>query len=496
MAEKPKCFMSSYLSPRRQYKGLPTKTRGVSTTTRVNSYGRSAIKLAELTKPVGSRAHQSTSGRVWAFTPKPTMRCCTKSNCMHHFKSDTDPRIIKARAPLFDTSLSTQQLRVKLIHNWKNLKIVGLDGIERRVCAKAACEVFCVSKSFLYPLTKKSGGHTRTQANMLRAKKSVSITTWLQEEKTLMDAMPDDGTFICHFPRKKDLYDQYMLDALDDTSGILVGCKPDHFLKTLRVGFEEIRLRKHCRFAKCDFCEEWKGRMHDQSVDAAVRAEAKERYTEHANWAHVRERGFYHTKKLKAEKDPTNFMSIALDGTDQMYQGLPHFGQKIKGDGIEMRLKVHTQIAMVHGRQPMVFVATEDIYGDPNLTIECLNRIFKREEEQRPNGLPDTLFLQLDNCFRENKNTYVFAYLVWIIERTVFKDIFVSFLPVGHTHFDADQFASRVSVALKDTDVTTLTQYVNILRYCYTDKDDKSGEPIDVCHKGRIGPQIDFQPIA
>ena len=81
----------------------------------------------------------------------------------------------------------------------------------------------------------------------------------------------------------------------------------------------------------------------------------------------------------------------------------------------------------------MVFVANEDILGDPKLTIECLNRVFKREEEQRPNGLPETLYLELDNCFRENKNTFTFAFLVWIIERGVFKEIFVSFLPVD-TH--------------------------------------------------------------
>lgn len=126
----------------------------------------------------------------------------------------------------------------------------------------------------------------------------------------------------------------------------------------------------------------------------------------------------------------------------------------------------------------MVFVATEDILGDPNLTIECLNRVFKREEEQRPNGLPDTLYLELDNCFRENKNTFTFAFLVWIIERGVFKEIFVSFLPVGHTHFDPDQFASRISVAVNHVDVTTIQQYVKILRKCYTDK--ASDEQIQV----------------
>ena len=50
-------------------------------------------------------------------------------------------------------------------------------------------------------------------------------------------------------------------------------------------------------------------------------------------------------------------MSIALDGMDQFPHGFPHFRQKQKNDGIGMRLKVHTQIAMAHGRPPLVFVA-------------------------------------------------------------------------------------------------------------------------------------------
>ena len=73
--------------------------------------------------------------------------------------------------------------------------------------------------------------------------------------------------------------------------------------------------------------------------------------------------------------------------------------------------------------------------------------MIKREEEARGGELPDTMYLQLDNCIRENKNTYVITFLAWLIERGVFKVIKVSFLPVGHTNFDNDQVASRVSTA-------------------------------------------------
>ena len=88
---------------------------------------------------------------------------------------------------------------------------------------------------------------------------------------------------------------------------------------------------------------------------------------------------------------------------------------------------------MVHGRQPLVFIAHEDIAGDPNWVTETLYRALHKIEAQGP--LPPTLYLQLDNCFRENKNSYLVAYLCWLVERNAFKEIFVSFLPTGqYTH--------------------------------------------------------------
>ena len=121
-------------------------------------------------------------------------------------------------------------------------------------------------------------------------------------------------------------------------------------------------------------------------------------------------------------------------------------------------------MGIVHGCDPYVFLAHEDIAGDPNWTIESLYQIFKREEQKRAAGLPRILYLQLDNCFRENKNTYLFAWLSWLVERSVFDHVFVSFLPTGHTHFDCDQFASRIAVALKFLNVKTVEEYIDAIR--------------------------------
>ena len=51
---------------------------------------------------------------------------------------------------------------------------------------------------------------------------------------------------------------------------------------------------------------------------------------------------------------------------------------------------------------------------------------------------PETLYLQADNCFPQNKNVYVFFFLAILILRGYFKDIYFNFLPVGHTHDDQD----------------------------------------------------------
>ena len=94
-----------------------------------------------------------------------------------------------------------------------------------------------------------------------------------------------------------------------------------------------------------------------------------------------------------------------------------------------------------------------------------LYRTLKAELEERDHP-PKVLYLQLDNCIRENKNTVLFCALCWWIERGIFTIVYVSFLPSGHTHFDCDQLASRVSLPLRFSDVTSLDHLMRLLAGC------------------------------
>ena len=51
--------------------------------------------------------------------------------------------------------------------------------------------------------------------------------------------------------------------------------------------------------------------------------------------------------------------------------------------------------------------------------------------QEKKGKLPPVLFLQMDNCWRENKNWIMFSYLSWLVEMGVFRKVQIEFLIVG-----------------------------------------------------------------
>ena len=70
--------------------------------------------------------------------------------------------------------------------------------------------------------------------------------------------------------------------------------------------------------------------------------------------------------------------------------------------------------------------------------------------------LPPILRVQLNNCAKNNKSRYVFAYWSFFVEKGIFKEVFVSFLLVGHTHDDIDASFGRWSMKLREEDFSTI----------------------------------------
>ena len=153
-----------------------------------------------------------------------------------------------------------------------------------------------------------------------------------------------------------------------------------------------------------------------------------------------------------------------MDGTDQLSNGIPQFRESSKDDTGQQRIKNHLEVVQIAGAPDIIkcYVVPEDVANDSNVSVEVLQRSLKAEERRR-GGLPPILNVQLDNCRGSNKNTYLFAYLAWLIEREVFTVVYVSFLPVGHTHNGPDRISSRISNAVRKTNIFTEKRFYQVI---------------------------------
>ena len=111
------------------------------------------------------------------------------------------------------------------------------------------------------------------------------------------------------------------------------------------------------------------------------------------------------------------------------------------------------------------------MHNDANLSITITHHVIMSWECP----LPRTLYIQLDNTTRENKNQTFLAYLCMLVDKGIFDKIKVGFLLVGHTHDQIDQMFSTFSRRLGRNDAFTLEEMMSIVKESYTPRP-------EVCH--------------
>ena len=70
--------------------------------------------------------------------------------------------------------------------------------------------------------------------------------------------------------------------------------------------------------------------------------------------------------------------------------------------------------------------------------------------------LPLILNVQMDNATSDNKNRYVFCFWSLLVAKKIFREVYVNFMIVGHTHDDIDALFGRWSMALKKESFSTV----------------------------------------
>ena len=141
------------------------------------------------------------------------------------------------------------------------------------------------------------------------------------------------------------------------------------------------------------------------------------------------ERRKYHLHRYKARRSHSKYLTIILDGMDQSKADVPNLRRVCKSTANLQKMRTHLVGAIMHsGLCPMgkTFHGIFDLFQwphDSNLTINILVTLLTLFNDRF--GLPPVLNLQLDNCWRENKNKYVFTFLSLLVEWSVFDKVWL-----------------------------------------------------------------------
>ncbi|XP_068752651.1 uncharacterized protein [Montipora capricornis] len=224
------------------------------------------------------------------------------------------------------------------------------------------------------------------------------------------------------------------------------------------------------RFTKCTDCTRYK-EAKEKTYDKKARQEIDKLLNEHMElvW---RERRVYYLHRYKARRYPSKYLTIIDDAMDQKTTCIPRVRRKTKPTCNLATVGTHLVGAIFHsGQSPH----GKDVFGsfdyyqwshDPNLTASVLLTVLAKWCEKYQ--LPPVLYLQVDNCVKENKNQFILWLRACLVEVGIFEKIRLNFLPVGHTHEDIDAFFGVFSKYLAQTDVYTIEDLLRAMESCLT----------------------------
>ncbi len=138
------------------------------------------------------------------------------------------------------------------------------------------------------------------------------------------------------------------------------------------------------------------------------------------------ERKKYHHHRQKARSEPNKCVAIIIDGMDQAKTNLPNTKIIAKSTSGLWRLRTHVTGVLAHTQAPcgklaFAYVDLLQWPHDSNLTLTVLMNTLNEFQKARP--LPSTLYLQMDNTVRENKNRYVLGFCAALVELRIFQKV-------------------------------------------------------------------------
>ena len=268
--------------------------------------------------------------------------------------------------------------------------------------------------------------------------------------------------------------------------------------KIRRRSFEEYDAKKPGdNFARCSSCDKYHSlrKLHQPGTQASLLLATKLQMHLNKAWAH---RDLYATNRYRSKCFSHECITIMHDKMDHVKTASPIFSHKTKHlDGF-MKLPVSVTGMLAHGHGDVRYAHYGlDLYPhDANYIVGSIAKLL-RDLELPPKSssrhlfansrssplyeallrgaeicesslppplahplpatpLPPILNVQMDNATGDNKNHFVFCFWSLLVANKIFREVYVNFMIVGHTHDDIDALFGRWSMALKKESFPTI----------------------------------------
>jgi len=138
-------------------------------------------------------------------------------------------------------------------------------------------------------------------------------------------------------------------------------------------------------------------------------------------------------RDMYAARNPKTVLSISMDGKAPLL--LPFLPRLAKSLFAKIRVRQQLWGLVNYGRKEYDFYPYLDWWRhDPNLTITFLWIHIKRIISEHGYTPADILYVNADYCARENKNRWMFPFLLLCVKKGYFKSVELNFLMPGHSH--------------------------------------------------------------
>jgi hypothetical protein len=224
-----------------------------------------------------------------------------------------------------------------------------------------------------------------------------------------------------------------------------------------------VKFLKQTILGRCDFCMSipmQKSKITSE-LDKQVFLEACSQHRE----LHTRERISYSNRTHMSKAHPEQMLHLVFDCPDG-YE-VPHIIPITKETANLPKLSINAVGTINHSAQTRDFLFFLEGYKkNSNLMLTCFY-LHIMEHFHMTGSHPPILWLQADNCFKENKNRWMMAFCCWLIHIGWFKEVMISMLPPGHTHIDIDQVFSTFSLWLDRHSVECVTDIIGAVDDAY-----------------------------